>query len=160
MTVMLNPSQFHPIARELVYGIRVDRTTAGLPATTDVALFTITGGRVAIVDLVGEVTTVIQTQANNTKLKFNPDGAGADTDLCAVLDISADAVGTYYSLTGTPATAMQDGLQCITSNKGLARPLILSEGAIELDCAATNTGSVAWTLVYVPLDAAAEVVAA
>lgn len=143
-----------------VLGTQVDRATDTLPQTTDEALFTITGGRVAILGIVGEVTTVIQTQANNTKLKFNPTATGADTDLCAVLDITADAVGTLYSITGTPATALQDGLLLITSNKFLAAPLILSEGDIELDCAASNTGSVAWTLWYVPLDDGAVVTAA
>ena len=41
-----------------------------------------------------------------------------------------------------------------------ARPSVLSEGDIELDCAATNTGSVSWALVYVALDADATVAAA
>lgn len=143
-----------------VLGLRVDRATDTLPQTADEALFTIAGGRVAITCLLGEVTTVIQTQANNTKLKFNPDAAGSDADLCAVLDITADAVGTLYSITGTPATAMQDSLLFLPPNKGLANPLILSEGALELDCAASNTGSVAWTVYYVPIDAGATVTAA
>lgn len=160
MTVMLNPDQFNPIARELTQGIRVDRATDTLPQTASEALFTITGGRVWIIDIVGEVTTVIQTQADNAKLVYNPTGAGTSVDLCAVLDITADAVGTLYSITGTPATAMQDTLWCVTSNKGLARPLILSEGDIELSCSASNTGSVAWSVVYVPFDAGAELVAA
>lgn len=143
-----------------ILGVVVNRATDTLPQTTDEALFTVAGGRVAITSIVGEVTTVIQTQANNTKLKFNPDATGADSDLCAVLDISADAVGTLYSITGTPATALQDSLLFLPPNKGLANPLILSEGALELDCAASNTGSVSWTLTYVPLDDGATVVAA
>lgn len=160
MTVLLNPDQFTPIAREIGGVVTVNRATAALPQTTDGALFTITGGRVLIVDLVGEVTTLIQTQANNTKLKFNPTATGADTDLCAVLDITADAVGTQYSITGTAATAMQSGLLCLTSAQLLARPLLLSEGDIELDCAASNTGSVSWTVTYRPFDTGATIAAA
>lgn len=145
--------------RKAVLGERVDRATAALPATTDDALFTITGGRVFVTSIIGEVTTVIQTQANNTKLKFNPSATGADVDICAVLNISADAVGTLYSITGDFSDAMLDGLLCLETDSLLEKPILLSEGAIELDCAATNTGSVSWTITYVPLDDGASVAA-
>jgi hypothetical protein len=141
-------------------GTKVSRATAALPATTAAAIFTITGGKVLVTAIYGEVTTVIQTQANNTQLTYDPTDAGATQDLCADLDISADAVGTMYSITGTPATAMQDGLNFLSSNKVLAQPLILKPGSILLDCAATNTGSVKWDLWYVPLDTGAAVAAA
>lgn len=160
MGAQINQNQLSQGVRTLTEGLLVTRATAALPQTASSSLFTISGGRVWIIDIVGEVTTVIQTQANNTKLVYNPDGAGTSVDLCAVLDISADAVGALYSITGTPATAMQDTLWCVTSNKGLARPLILSEGVIELNCAASNTGNVAWDLIYVPFDTGAAVAAA
>lgn len=145
---------------ELVLGFRVDRATAALPQTTDGALFTISGGRILLTSIVGEVTTVIQTQANNTKLKFNPDATGADQDLCAVLDISADPVGELYTIDGTVGNAMRSDLLIGLNSLYGAGGLILSEGAIELDCAASNTGSVAWTLTYLPIDDGAAVVAA
>jgi hypothetical protein len=146
--------------RSLLVGIKVLRSTAALPQTSTSALFTVSGGKVLITSLVGEVTTVIQTQADATKLSFDPTDAGATQDLCATLDITADAVGTLYSLTGTPATAMQDALNFLSSNKVLAQPLVLKPGSILLDCAASNTGSVKWDLCYIPLDNGASVVAA
>ncbi len=146
--------------RSLLCGVKVQRATAALPPTTAGALFTITGGKVLITSLVGEVTTVIQTQADNTKLTFDPTDAGATQDLCAVLDITADAVGTLYSITGTPATAMQDALNFLPSNKVPAQPIVLKPGSILLDCAASNTGSVKWDLTYIPLDNGASVAAA
>ena len=106
------------------------------------------------------MTTVIQTQADNTKLTFDPTDAGATQDLCAVLDITADAVGTMYSITGTPATAMQDALNFLPSSKVPAQPIVLKPGSILLDCAASNTGSVKWDLCYIPLDNGASVAAA
>lgn len=154
MSVLIQGSQL----RALLLGVRVDRATDTLPQTGDEALFTVTGGRVVITSLVGEVTTVIQTQANNTKVKFNPDATGADQDLCAVLDISADAVGEMYSITGTVGDNMASDL--LIANGVLQDPLVLSEGDIELDCAASNTGSVGWTLTYIPLDDGAAVAAA
>lgn len=146
--------------RALLCGIKVSRATAALPQTTAGALFTVTGGRILVTSLIGEVTTVIQTQADNTKLTFDPTDAGATQDLCAVLDITADAVGTCYSLTGTPATALQDALNFLPSSKVLAQPLVLKPGSILLDCAASNTGSVKWDLTYIPYDSGAAVAAA
>ncbi|HJV15623.1 MAG TPA: hypothetical protein VJ625_17185 [Propionibacteriaceae bacterium] len=156
MTVVNEASAYTKVIR----GIKVSRATATLPQTTTSTLFTISTGRVLVTAIVGEVTTVIQTQADNTKLTFDPTAAGATQDLCAVLDITADAVGTMYSITGTPATALQDALNFLPSNKVLAQPLILKPGSILLDCAASNTGSVKWDLWYVPLDDGASVVAA
>ena len=144
--------------RAIALGTLVTRATAALPQSTDGALFTISGGRVIVVALVGEVTTVIQTQLNNTKLKFNPTATGADQDLCAVLDITADAVGELYTISGTVGDAMRSDL--LIGNPVLTNPLVLSEGDIELDCSASNTGSVAWDLVYVPLDTGASVASA
>ena len=144
---------------EAVTGIghKVDKATAALPQTTDGALFTITGGRILLTGIIGEVTTVIETQANNTKIKFNPDATGADQDLCGVLDISADAVGTLYTITGIVANAMRDDLLI---GQAMTNYLILSEGDIELDCAASNTGNVGWTALWMPLDDTANLVAA
>lgn len=146
--------------RSLLCGIKVQRATAALPQTAAGALFTVTGGKVLITSLVGEVTTVIQTQADATKLTFDPVDAGATQDLCATTDITADAVGTLYSITGTPATALQDALNFLPSNKVPAQPIVLKPGSILLDCAASNTGSVKWDLTYIPLDNGASVAAA
>jgi len=41
-------------------GLRVDRATAALPATTSDVLFTVSGGRVIVDLILGEVTTVIE----------------------------------------------------------------------------------------------------
>lgn len=141
-------------------GLKTERATAALPQTTASALFTVSTGRILLTEIIGEVTTVIQTQANNTKLTFDPTDAGATQDLCAVLDITADAVGTMYSITGTPATAMQDALNFLPPSKLLTKAIILKPGSILLDCAASNTGSVKWTACWVPLDSNARLAAA
>ncbi|NGO68524.1 hypothetical protein [Streptomyces boncukensis] len=154
MSVIIQGDQ----VRTITQGILVSRATATLPQSTDGSLFTVSGGRVLLLGLVGEVTTVIQTQVNNTKLKLNPTATGADQDLCAALDISADAVGELYTISGTVGDAMRSDL--LIGNPLLAAPLVLSEGDIELDCAASNTGSVAWDLLYTPLDNGASVVSA
>lgn len=135
-------------------GNLVTKATAALPQTTDGTLFTVTGGQVEILSLVGEVTTVIQTQATVSKLKFNPTGTGADVNLCADLDLTADAVGTLYTITGNPNDIMQDGLWVVP---GLAQSIVLGPGVIEMECDASSTGSIGWQLLYRPLEAGASV---
>lgn len=137
------------------------RATAALPAGVDGALFRISGGPIRVKGIYGEVTTIIQNQANDTKLKHNPSGTGSDVDLCAVLNIANDAVGTVYSITGTLATAMKStSLWLVAPADDIAGPgLTLFPGDIELDCAATNTGSVKWYLIYERLSPEAVVVA-
>lgn len=125
----------------------VERATAALPQTTQAALFTVSG-RVLVTQIVGEVTTIIQTQANATKLVINPT-VGADVDMCATDDITADAVGTQYSITGTLADAMVS-----TTSGGFeaqSTAVEVQDGTIDLNCAASNTGSVKWTLHYISL---------
>lgn len=138
-------------------GLRVDRASATLPATTATAYFTIAGGTVLITGLVGEVTTVIQTQANDTKWTANPT-TGTSVDMCAALDISADEAGCLYGITGTPADAM------VGTNAGLTTlmitPIVVNIGTLDFTCAATNTGATKWSLWYVPLEDGATVVAA
>jgi len=121
------------------------RDAASLPQSTQTAYFTVSGGKVKIYDIIGEVTTVIETQANDTKLVSNPT-VGADVDLCAVLDITADAVGTMYSITGTFANAMFS----TTSGafEGQANPATVAAGTIDLSCAASNTGATKWEVIW------------
>jgi hypothetical protein len=146
-----------PQVRALTLGQKVDRATAALPQTTAGTLFTVTGGRILLTSIVGEVTTVIQTQANNTKLQSVPT-VGTTVDLCAVLDITAKEVGALFGITGTFATAL------VGANAGATViptvPLIIPVGAIKLNCAASNTGSVKWSVTYVPYDDGASVAAA
>jgi hypothetical protein len=139
-----------------VYGIKVDKASATLPASTNQTLFTISGGRIILTGIVGEVTTAVQAQACNTKLTSAPT-VGTAVDLCAVLDITGDEVGCLYGITGTFATAM------LGANAGatvLPAPLgiIIPVGVIRLNTAATNTGATKWSMTYVPLDDGASVV--
>lgn len=142
--------------RAVRMGFRVDRDAAALPQTAQEALFTIANGRVLAL-ILGEVTTVIQTQANNTKLVHNP-GTGTDMDLCAVLNISADEVGTLYGLTGVPADAMLGAGQAVRLSASAA--VVLKPGTLDLSTAASNTGAVKWTVWYVPIDDGATMEAA
>jgi len=132
------------------------RASATLPATTATPYFTVTG-KVRIIDIIGEVTTVVQTQTCNAKLIANPT-VGADVDMCAVKDITAAAVGTIFTITGTLANAMvQTASACAVAQ---ASPLVVTAGTIDLSTSATNTGATKWTVRYEPIDAGAMVIPA
>jgi hypothetical protein len=135
---------------------RIERAAANLPQSTQTAYFTVTG-RCLVTQIIGEVTTVIQTQANNTKLVSNPT-VGADVDLCAVNDITGDTVGTIYNITGTLADAM------IATASGAVKEqvsgIIVTAGTIDLNCAASSTGATKWTVHYIPIDAGSSITAA
>jgi hypothetical protein len=137
------------------YGMLVERATAALPQTATQALFTVTG-RCIVTQILGQVTTVIQTQANLTKLQMNPTATGTSVDVCADLSITAMAVATLFGITGTFAKAMLSGL-AIPSQ---AVPFIAQPGTIDLVCAASNTGNVSWSIRYVPFDTDALITAA
>lgn len=155
---MLNPAaQDLEVWTGLRFGVPVNRAAAALPQTTAAALFNVRGGRVAILGLIGKVTTAIQAQANAVKLIANPD-VGTSVDMCTTLDINGDELACQYGITGVPADAL------VGANAGAAplclRPIVVEAGTIDLSCAASNTGAIAWQLRYLPLDPGAYVEAA
>jgi hypothetical protein len=143
--------------RDINLGLKVDKAAAALPQTAAAAIFTVAGGRVAITQIVGEVTTIVQNQANNTKLIANPT-VGTDVDICADLNIAADEVGCLYGISGLNSDAL------IGVNAGAlpaqSRKIIVPSGTIDLNCSASNTGAIKWTVFYFPIDDGATVTAA
>lgn len=135
----------------------VSRATATLPQGTTGALFSIEGGPIILDSIIGRVTTAIENQANNTQLLLDPDSGGSNVALCTVLDIDNDAVGTLYGITGDPTDAMVGTLDMIDAP---TEQLVLNEGDIILSCAASNTGSIEWSLLYRPLSEDSRVVSA
>jgi len=127
----------------------VTRAAAVLPQSTAHALFTISEGRVKLIDIVGEVTVELGAGANNMKLVANPT-VGADVD--------TDTVGTLYVISGTLANPM------FTSASGAieaqANPVILAVGTLDLNCDASKAGQIKWTMRYEQLDLGAVVTAA
>lgn len=151
MSTLIQGSQ----VRSLVLGSRVEKATGTLAAATS-ALFTVSGGKVLVTSIVGEVTTAI-TVANSYKLQHNPT-TGTTKDLCAATDI-----GT----TDTPAGNLL-GFQGLTGDSILTGPgavptikqsIVLTAGSIEQVSAGTD-GAITWVLTYVPLDDGASVTAA
>lgn len=136
----------------------VNRAEANTPQTTTTPYFTVSGGKVLILGIYGQVvTTAIEAGADSIKLISNPT-VGADVDLCVALDIDADAVGTMYNITGT----LTDAMVATTSGamKGQALPIIVDAGTIDLNATASKTGKTKWAIHYVAIDSGAAIVAA
>ncbi len=138
--------------QSLLYDIVGDRERSISKTPSNVAtgnLFSVRGGLIKIVDIVGIVQTVIQTQANSIKLLIDPENPATDTDICAALNVTADAVGTAYTIDGTFGNAM------IATTNGVVVSQVLSiicpPGMIELNGTATNTGVIRWSMYYVAL---------
>lgn len=149
-------------SRSLIFGTLVSRATATLPQTAAGNLFAVTGGRIVLLAIVGQVTTVIQAQVNATKLQSVPT-TGSAVDLSATVDINALEAGGLLSLV-TALTATPFSLALAKQNSGAvpiqAVGIVIPIGNIALNCAASNTGSIKWDLMYVPLDNAGAVTAA
>lgn len=154
MSVLIQGSQL----RQVLLGTKVDRPTAALPQTATGSLFTVTGGRVLVTSITGEVTTTIQTQANAIKLVATPSGSGAVNDLSTTVESSALAAGGLLGATGLAGDALVKSTGGCVSN--LRNPVVVAAGSIGLNTAASNTGSVKWSLTYIPLDDGASVAAA
>lgn len=144
---------------QITYGRQVIRPTSGLPATGDLSLFTVTGGRVILTSLVGVVTTIIQAQANAIKLKSVPT-TGTAVDISGTRDVNAFEVGALISLDGTALSTALSGTNAGAALAMTRAGLVIPIGAIKVNTAATNTGAVQWTMTYIPYDTGASVAAA
>jgi len=141
--------------------IQVTCPARTIPATTTDQIFRVKGGRVLVRGLIGTVTTVIQTQADNMKVSSkaldNASAAiGTAVDVAANVDITAREVGGMYFVEG-------DGTAGVLSNAGAAfvgantGEWIAPQGEIYLTTSATNTGAMKWDIFYTPLDPGAYV---
>lgn len=154
-TVIQNSS-----VRLITEGILISRATATLPATAAQNIFTVSGGRILLVALVGEVTTAIQAQSTTVKVTSTPTTGSAIDMSSTGADINALEIGGRISLANPPAAATA----LVKTNAGYtnlsAVNTIVPIGTISYTTGATSTGSIKWDLIYVPLDTAATVVAA
>ena len=133
--------------RQSTYGTTVQRAASNLAQSGNLTLFTVTGGRVLLTTIVGEVTTAIQAQADAVKLQSVSTTGSITTDLCATVDVNGAAVGNLFGMTGTAATAAVLGSAVPQLNEVIMQP-----GVIRMNAAASNTGQMKWTVTYIPLD--------
>lgn len=139
--------------RKLIYGLRVERATSALPQSTSTTLFTVTGGRIILTGILGEVTTAVQAQATTIKLTSVSTVGSVTTDMCTTVDLTGAAVGTILGITAPGSAAT------IGSSVGQPNETIVQAGIIRATTVASSTGAMKWTVTYVPFDDGATLVA-
>lgn len=162
MSVIINGSEVRAIA----LGIRVKTASVTNPQTASTNIFTVTGGKVLITSLVGEVTTVQGATANSFNLTYTKSG-GSAADISAATVCTSDALGTLYTITGVAAdilSAQKVGgteVPNVTFAKANVdgAGIIVPAGTMQLKASGSNTGATTWTLTYVPIDDGAAVAA-
>lgn len=136
-------------------GIHVAKAAASLPQTGTQHLFTITGGRVLVRLLFGEVTTAIEATNPVAKITSTPT-TGTAVDVASTVDISSLEAGGLLVVEG-------DGTAMVKGNAGAAffaagaHEFVAPVGYLDLITGASKTGATKWDLYYVPLDDGASV---
>jgi hypothetical protein len=141
----------------------VEKSDGAIISGTD-ALFTITGGPIQVLQIIGIVTTAIGAGTTNVKLTTTTTEPAATVDMnAAAVDIDADAAGTSYRSINTtaiftPVTAgfVMEGNAFATNDTQFLVPI----GSIGLNSDAARTGNIKWYLRYVPLSPLSRVAAA
>ena len=146
--------------RTISAGLAVSRTAATIPQTGSQNIFTVTGGRILLVALTGQVTTVIGGTATTLKVTNTPT-AGTATDIATATAITSKEVGTLISLPVAPGSALVVG-----ANAGAAVQVaghqgwLIEPGTLSVTTSASTTGAISYDLVYIPYDTGASVAAA
>ncbi len=123
-----------------------------IPQTATTTVFTVTGGPILLEYLAAEVTTVVQTQACNFKFTSTDTASTTATDICANLNITAAAVGTFLWVKGD---ALATALQATAGGTGLGPTsttnLVIPAGTVAATTSASNTGNIKYRIKYTPL---------
>jgi hypothetical protein len=145
---------------EIAAGLVVSKAANASPlATGGVNLFTISGGRILLVALYGEVTTVIQAQATTVKFTSTPTTGSAVDLSSAATDLTGKEAGAHLTLASPPAA----GSAVVATLAGYvnlpAQRTLIPPGIISVTYGAASTGAIKYDLIYVPYDAGATVAA-
>jgi len=134
-------------------GIRLARDTATLPQTTAAAIFNIVGGNVLMTLIIGHITTILGA-VGNMSLEENPT-VGTTEVLCAVIAAGTFAQDDLVGISGVPAAAMLPDSGLTGGIPGMTtQGVVLRVGTLDLRLSASSTGSIQWTVYYIPLEPA------
>lgn len=131
-------------------------SSAKVLTTGAINMFTIAGGPIKVLELVGIVTTIVQAQATSTKITVTTTSPAATVDLsAAAVDLTGAAAGssirhinTTGILTVVAAGFVMEGNAFATNDTQYLVPA----GTMQINNAsASNTGQITWYMRYVPL---------
>jgi hypothetical protein len=148
--------------RLLALGHRVRRAAAQPPSTTTANIFTVTGGRIRIVQLIGEYTVAPGVVANTILAQYKATVAGSAAVALSIASaaLSGAVKTSQLWLPAAPGSAMssnllgQGGQITFLSN-------VFPPGAVQITTGGSQTNArIQWDLYYVPVDLGVSVVAA
>lgn len=145
--------------RQMVLGATVQRAAALLPQTAQAAIFNVVGGKVLVTSLVGEVVVATPATVNTLKVTGNPT-AGTDVDWTSATSTASKEAGSVITLAATAGGAL------VVANAGGGNAVaptgyVAQIGTLDLvTSGSAATGTIKWTLTYVPIDDGAYVTAA
>jgi hypothetical protein len=134
-------------------GLRVDRAAA-LVTNATVALFNIVGGRVLLLNFVGEISTIMDATGCTLRISaLTTDATAVVTHLTsAATDCASKTAGTLYTLPAAVASALIESTNNSAAVATTQTPLVLKTGALNLIGGGASTGTIKWSAWYIPLD--------
>ena len=149
-------------------GERVTRPTAVIGGIAVHDIFTIAGGIVLVTQLVGRVTILMDATLSTLTMAHS---VGPTNISGALAAIANNGVGTIYTIIGAFADLMYAGVAGVPIRGGfqgglaagagvIANGILMFTGTITYANSGVQTGSVEWTLCYIPITVGATVVVA
>jgi hypothetical protein len=143
---------------EHLRGMRVSKASATVPQSTTQNIFTVSGGRVLVKALIGEVTVAIGAGTTPDLKVTSAPTVGTAVDIATDVVVASDEVGTTYSVEG-------DGTALVAVSSGYALPangmgFVVPAGVLRIAASESTAGATKWDLWYLPLDPGARVVSA
>lgn len=137
------------------FGWRVTKV-GDLSAAPD-DLFTVTG-KCLVTLMVGEVTSVLAT-TSSLALHTSTNSIV----IAASTQITSDALGTLYMVTGDPDDALCGGatpnVDAAFAKTGITVPFMVNDDAIYQTINGAGTGKIQWDVYYIPLESGASIAA-
>ena len=136
--------------------VRTAISTAVGTIQTPKTLFTITGGTIHVLSIIGTVVTEMASGARTQQLQAVTTAPGSTVNMSTAVDTDADAVGTVYHFLGVGGTLTPVTLGVVLENNdeinsAASKPTtwIVPAGVIGVDSSATGVGDVTWVMTYV-----------
>ncbi len=136
--------------------VRTAVSTAVGTTQTPKTLFTIAGGTIHVLSIIGTVITEMASGARTQQLQAVVTAPSGTVVMSTAVDTDADAVGTVYHFLGvagvlTPVTqgVVLENNDEINSAASKPTSWIIPAGIIGVDSSATGVGDVTWVMTYV-----------
>ena len=151
-------NQHRDVFTTLALGFHVSKAAATLPSSTTQDIFVVSGGRILVRCLLGEVTTLVGSGTTpDLQVQMDP-ATGTTIDVATDVVIADDEVGTLYYVEGdgTALIPISSGYGQAAAGQGFILPI----GTLQIVTSETTAGATKWDIWYFPLDEGASVASA